>query len=79
MPLLNRKAVLVTMIRHETLIVDDIGKAENMGFVPDKVHLQFLLDELKESGYLAILDGVKPCTYTITHKGIEEGKRLEEK
>lgn len=79
MSILNRKAVLNTMIRHETLIVHDIGKAENMGFVPNTAHLQFLLDELTESGYLNILDGVSPCTYTITHKGIEEGKRLEVK
>jgi hypothetical protein len=65
------------MIRHETLIIHDIGKAENMGFVANKEHLQFLLDELTESGYLDILDGVTPCTYTITKKGIEEGKRLK--
>jgi hypothetical protein len=50
-----------------------------MGFAPDKAHLQFLLDELTESGYLNILDGVTPCTYTITDKGIVEGKRLKDK
>ena len=78
MSLLNRKAVLNTMARHETLIVHDIGKTENMGFEPNEAHLQFLLDELTESGYLDILDGVSPPTYTITGKGIVESKRLEE-
>jgi hypothetical protein len=66
------------MIRHETLIIHDIGKEENLGLVPNKEHLQFLLDELTESRHLSILAGVTPCTYTITDKGITEGKRLEE-
>ncbi len=78
MSILNRAVVLNTMIKHETLIIDDIGKAENLGFVSNKEHLQFLLDELTESGYLNILSGVTPCTYTITDKGIAEGKRLKE-
>lgn len=75
---LNRKIVLDTLIRHETLLVDDIGKEENLGFVPDKKQLQFLLDELTESRHLTVLDGVEPLTYTVTNKGIEEGKRLNE-
>ncbi|MCU7552933.1 hypothetical protein OCK74_27715 [Chitinophagaceae bacterium LB-8] len=78
MSLLNRSIVLNTMIKHETLIIHDIGKEVNLGFVPDKAHLQFFLDELTDSGYLSILDGVTPCTYTITAKGITEGKRLKE-
>ena len=75
---LNRKLVLDTLIRHETLLMDDIAKEENLGFVPDKKQLQFLLDELTESRHLTLLDGVTPLTYTVTNKGIEEGKRLNE-
>jgi hypothetical protein len=78
MSLLNRATVLNTLIKHETLIIHDIGKEENMGFVPNQEHLQFLLDELTESRHLNILSGVTPCTYTITDKGIAEGKRLKE-
>jgi hypothetical protein len=76
MSILNRAAVLNTMIKHETLIIQDISKEENLGFVPNNAHLQFILDELTESGYLVILSDVTPCTYTITDKGIKEGKRL---
>ena len=75
---LNRKIVLDTLIRHETLLVDDIAKEENLGFVPDKQQLHYLLDELTESRHLTLLDGVTPLTYTVTNKGIEEGKRLNE-
>jgi hypothetical protein len=78
MPQLNRTVVLDTLIQHETLIIDDIAKEENLGFIPDKMHLQLLLDELTESRHINILDGVTPCTYTITDKGIAEGKRLQE-
>ncbi len=75
---LNRTIVLDTLIKHETLILGDIGKIENMGFVPNEHHLQFLLDELILSGHLVMLAGVVPHTYTITDKGIAEGKRLKE-
>jgi hypothetical protein len=78
MSLLNRATVLNTMIKHETLLIQDIGKEENLGFVPNKAHPQFLLDELTESGHLVILAGVTPPTYTITGKGIKEAKRLQD-
>lgn len=73
---LDRKIVLETLIKHETLTIDDLGKKENIGVVADKNHLQLLLTELLNSGYLEDLPGVKPLTYTITQKGIEEGVRL---
>ena len=75
---LNRTIILDTLIKHETLIIKDIGKEENLGFVPNKEDLQFLLDELTESGHLTMLSGVTPFTYTITDKGIAEGKKLKE-
>jgi hypothetical protein len=72
----NRKIVLDTLIRHETLKVDDIAKEENLGIVPDKAQLGFLLSELCISGHILELSGVDPVTYTITQKGIDEGERL---
>ena len=73
---LNRKMVLNSLINHETLILGDLAKMVNPGTVPEDNHLQLLLDELLDSGYIHLLDGVAPCTYTITKKGIGEGKRL---
>jgi hypothetical protein len=74
---INRTMVLNSLIKHETLTILDIRKAENLGMVPDNVHLNFLLNELIESGDLNTLNGVTPLTYTITTKGITEGARLE--
>ena len=76
MTTINRTLVLKTLIKHETLTIDDIAKAENLGIAPDEVHLQYLLGELNESGHIHLMDGVVPSTYTITSKGIKEGKRL---
>jgi len=74
---LNRKILLHTLIKHETLTEVDIAKEENLGLVPNKVQLGFLLSELSLSGHIEALSGVVPVTYTITQKGIDEGKRLE--
>ena len=78
MTTLNRTMVLNSLIKHETLTIVDIRKAENLGMIPDKVHLNFLLNELIESGHINTLNGVLPLTYTITTKGIGEGERLNE-
>ena len=75
--MLNHTIVLNTLIRHETLTITDIEKEENLGLVPNKEQLQLLLDELTASDYVHILSGAEPCTYTITTKGINEGKRLQ--
>jgi hypothetical protein len=71
---LTRTLVLKTLIKHETLILSDIAKEENLGMIPNKDHLQSLLDELNESGHIHLMDGVVPQTYTITAKGINEGQ-----
>jgi len=78
MTTLNRTMVLNSLIKHETLTIVDIRKAENLGMIPDKVHLNFLLNELIESGHINTLNGVLPLTYTITTNGIGEGERLNE-
>jgi hypothetical protein len=78
MSTLNRSTVLDSLIKHESLTIIDIGKKKNLGMLPDKIHLNFLLNELLESGDIDTLNGVIPCTYTITSKGIKEGKRLSE-
>jgi hypothetical protein len=75
---IDRKTVLDTLIKHETLTIDDLTKKENIGVVPDPEHLRFLLEELRDSGHLENLPGVEPLTYTITKKGIDEGVRLKE-
>lgn len=73
----NRKIVLETLIKHETLKEDDIAKEENLGVIPNKEQLRFLLSELDLSGHIQVLSGADPVTYTITQKGIDEGARLE--
>lgn len=73
---LNRKMVLNSLIQHETLTLGDLANMVNPGTVPEENHLQLLLDELHDSGYIHMLNGVTPRTYTITKKGIAEGKRL---
>jgi len=74
---INRTMVLNSLIKHETLTITDIAKEENLGIVPDKNHLNYLINELVESGHVHALDGVIPTTYTITTKGINEGMRLQ--
>ena len=77
MPALNRKLVLNTLVKHETLTLTDIGKKENLGLVPNMQHLQLLLDKLEHGSYIQKLSGAAVCTYTMTDKGIAESKRLE--
>jgi hypothetical protein len=74
---LNRKLLLNSIIKHETLTLTDIGKVQNLGLVPNKHHLQFLLDELEQDSYIQKLGGAVPFTYTVTEKGIAEGNRLK--
>jgi hypothetical protein len=73
----NRKILLDTLIKHETLTIDDIAKEENLGVVPNAAQLGFLLSELQLSKHIQQLSGADPATFTITQKGIDEGKRLE--
>ena len=75
---MNRTTVLNSLIKHETLTISDLRKHKNMGFIPDNLHLDFLLQELIESGHIDTLNGITPLTYTITSKGIAEGERLNE-
>lgn len=78
MTTINRKMVLDTLIKHETLTIDDLRKEENLGMVPNQDHLNYLLTELEQSGYITLLEGTNPVTYTITVKGIKEGNRLKD-
>lgn len=79
MSTLNKSIVLDSLIKHETLSIDDISKEANLGMVPNMNHLNSLLIDLKSSGYIDILNDIKPVTYTITEKGIQEGVRLVDK
>ena len=78
MATLSRTTVLNSLIKHETLTIQDIRLPKNLGLVPDNIHLNFLLNELMEKGQIETLNGVEPLTYTITTKGIEEGERLQD-
>lgn len=69
---LNRKLLLNSIIKHETLTLTDMGKEQNLGLVPNKHHLQFLLDELEQDSYIPKLGGAVPCTHTLTDKGMEK-------
>lgn len=73
----NRELVLNTLIKHETLTINDIADPGNLGVSPDAGQLQQVLEQLLQSGYITTLDGVHPTTYTITTEGIEEGQRLK--
>ena len=75
---INRTIVLNSLIKHETLTIADIAQEKNLGVVPDKAHLNYLINELIESGHVETLNGVIPSTYTITTKGIQEGARLQD-
>lgn len=75
MTTVNRKLVLQSLIEHETLRMSDILKDPNLGEQPDEQHILYLLIELEEENYIKKLNGVDPIAYTITHKGIEEGRR----
>ena len=79
MSTLNKDVILRSLIKHETLSIDDISKEANLGMAPNVHHLKSLLIDLKSNGHIDILNDVKPVTYTITQKGIEEGVRLESK
>ncbi|MGI8634323.1 MAG: MarR family transcriptional regulator [Segetibacter sp.] len=74
---INRTMVLNSLIKHETLTIADIAEEKNLGVIPDKAHLNYLINELVDSGHVYALDGVTPSTYTITSKGIQEGTRLQ--
>ncbi|HZF65604.1 MAG TPA: hypothetical protein VEZ55_14015 [Chitinophagaceae bacterium] len=77
MSTLNRTLVLSTLIKHETLTVTDFSKEENLGMIPNALHLNLLLEELEEESFIQQLNGTELRTYTITDKGIAEGKRLD--
>ncbi|MEJ7678034.1 MAG: hypothetical protein WKG06_09255 [Segetibacter sp.] len=70
---IDRTIVLNSLIKHETLTITDMATEKNLGMVPDKAHLNYLINELVESGHAHALDGVIPSTYTLTTKGIQEG------
>jgi hypothetical protein len=78
MTFINRKMLLDTMIQHETLTIIDLAKKANLGFIPITGQLNYLLQQLRNDGLILLLRGAIPATFTITDKGIQEGKRLNE-
>ena len=55
---LNRKLLLATLIKHETLTEKDIAKVENRGLIPDKVQRGFPLSKLSLNGHIHARSGV---------------------
>ena len=74
--MISRKLILDTMIKHETLTIVDMAKEENLGLVPEMGQLKYLLSSLVNEGFIILLYGATPPTYSITERGIEEGKQL---
>ena len=74
MATVNRKNILDALIRHETMAVDDIFKKENLGMDANRGQFNYLLRELIKGGFIFLLRGITPLTYTITEKGIRAGK-----
>lgn len=74
---LNRILVLKTLINHETLTLPDLGKKKNLGITANERHLLLLEEDLEDEGLVQKLNGATTSTYTITDKGIAEGKRLK--
>jgi hypothetical protein len=79
MPQITPLIVLNTLIKHETLTLDDLAKEENIGMTLRPDDLQSVLDELNSNGFVDVLNDVLPITYTITDDGITEGSRLSDK
>lgn len=69
---INRNVLLHTMIKHETLTIDDILKKENLGVEANVEQVKLLINELQNDGSIEQLNDVVPETLTITVKGISE-------
>lgn len=75
---INRNVLLHTMIKHETLTIQDIMKKENLGVEPNVAQLKLLITDLQNDGTIEQLNNVLPETLTITVKGIAEYAGLTE-
>jgi hypothetical protein len=69
--MINRTILLNTLVKHETMTIDDLQREENMGMVFNRQQLWYLLRSLQNDGFITILHGAEPCTYTVTTAGIE--------
>jgi predicted transcriptional regulator len=72
---IDATTILNTLIKHETLTIDDLAKEENLGITATAEEMQPMLNDLAAGGFVYALDNVSPATYTITNKGIAEGTK----
>ena len=72
---IHPSTILNTLIKHETLTIDDLAKEENLGMTATPEEVQPMLNDLAANGFVYALDNVSPATYTITNKGIAEGSK----
>jgi hypothetical protein len=75
MTLITRKIIIDALIQNETLTAEELGKASNLGFVPNKYHLTHLLRQLCISGHIRAVNDVTAPGFTITQKGIDAGNQ----
>lgn len=68
----DRNVLLHTMVKHETLTINDIMKKENLGIEPNAGKVKNSITQLQQDGAIEQLSDVEPATFTITVKGIEE-------
>ena len=52
---INRTVFLNSLIKNETLAITRVAKVKNLGIVPDKAHLNYLINELIKSGHIHAL------------------------
>lgn len=67
-----RNILLHTMVKHETLTINDIMKKENLGVEPNVGQVNNSISEMQQDGTIEQLSNVEPATFTITVKGIAE-------
>lgn len=69
--------VLHVIKRQETLTFSDLAIATDFGVDPNLYHLRALVNDLEKKKLIETLNGVSPQMYTITDKGMIEGRRCD--
>ena len=68
--------LLHTMVKHETLTIDDLLKKENLGVEPNVAQAKLLISELRQDHLIEQLSDVVPETLTNTNKAMAAYENL---